>query len=314
MRADPWALGGITVAWRLRRSKQIIQGVRVNLGKRGLSLTVGGKLGRVTVGPSGTHVGASIPGTGVYMTQKMGSAEDTTAPSDGSHGRSAQLPAQVVSLVTLIRALPPREPGTAGVLVALFGSPKRSALRVIESAEASPSPDKDAAVSAAVAQAPGSWSVEREAGLYFSERGDAAAALHHFAEAANRFPGDRTLYYLMAADAAIDVGNVQYAIGALEPYVSSVDPDGDVGALVLTTLASAYLRSGDSARSLELLARLPLRRQNLSDALLAALCVRACANRSVGKKAQAKKDIDRVYAHRPDFPMLDSASHEVLGD
>lgn len=295
---------------RFRRTMKIAPGVRLNLGKRGASVTVGGKLGRVTTGPSGTRLGASVPGTGAYMSQKVGSSQRPASSRAGA----AQPGQHVGTLESIVRSIPPRESGTSGLLAVLTGSVKRQALQSIRRASMSPSDEGDAAVTAAVAQAPDSWTVRREAGFYFLKRDAAAVALSHLAEAANRFPGDRTLYHVMAADAAADAGNCAWAVSALQPYVPRVDPEGDLGALVLTTLARASLKAGDSSRSLELLGRLPLRRRNLSDTLLYALCVRACANRAVGKKAQAKKDIDRVYAHRPDFPMLEDAAREALAE
>jgi tetratricopeptide (TPR) repeat protein len=300
------------MAMRFRRSMKIAPGLRINLGKRGLSLTAGGKLGRVTVGPSGTHVGSSIPGTGIYMTQKVGSSQRSSAPRSRPSQPAAQQ--QAGTLRSLVRGVPPKESGTSGLVAMLSGSEKRKALQAISRAAAAPSAEADGIVSAAVAQSSDSWTVRREAGLYFLQRGDPATAVSHLAEAANRFLGNRTLYYLLAADTAVDAGNYAYAVAALEPYVAEADPDSDIGALVLTTIANASLKAGDASRSLELLTRLPLRKQNLGDTLLYALCVRACANRATGKKAQAKKDIDRVYAHRPDFPMLGEATKEVLAD
>jgi len=197
---------------------------------------------------------------------------------------------------------------------AISKNPKRQALAAISQAVAAPCEESDAAVRAWVESARDSWTVQREAGLYFIGRENPGTAVTYLAEAANRFPGDRTLYYLVAADAAIDAGNFEYACAALEPYVQRSDPEDEIGGLVFTTLANAAHRAGDSHRALELLARLPLRRQKLSESLLYALCVRACANRAVGKKAQAKKDIDRVYAHRPDFAMLQDAAAEALAE
>lgn len=299
------------MATRFRRTMKIAPGLKVNFGKRGVSLTAGGKLGRVTVGPSGTHVGASIPGTGLYMTQKVTSTQPTASVT-ASPSRYAQQ--QVGSVETLLRSIPPKEAGTSGLFAALSGSQKRKGLQLIACAMASPSVESDAIVDAVVNQSPDSWTIRREAGLYFVHRGNAAMALGHLSQAANLFPGDRTLYYFVAADAAIDAAKYDYAISALERYVPNANPESDIGALLLTTLAKAHLKSGGASRSLEMLSRLPLRRKHLGDALLYALCVRACANRAIGKKAQAKKDIDRVYAHQPDFPLLKEASLEALAD
>ncbi|MFT8537984.1 DUF4236 domain-containing protein [Bifidobacterium aquikefiri] len=69
------------MGWRFRKS---IGGkyFRVNLGKHGVTSTTFGKRGmpHVTVGESGTRVGASIPGTGLYYSQRIDNATTTQLP------------------------------------------------------------------------------------------------------------------------------------------------------------------------------------------------------------------------------------------
>lgn len=50
-----------------------MSGVRLNFSKKGMGVRVGGKHGGVSVGPGGSRVSASIPGTGIYYTKKIGS-------------------------------------------------------------------------------------------------------------------------------------------------------------------------------------------------------------------------------------------------
>jgi hypothetical protein len=57
----------------------------VNLGKRGLSATIGGWAARVTAGPSGTRFGSSLRGTGLYYSNKVG----TTGAAPGGDSRVA---------------------------------------------------------------------------------------------------------------------------------------------------------------------------------------------------------------------------------
>lgn len=57
------------MGWNVRRSRQIIPGVRVNLSKRGLGLSVGPKHAKISVSPGRritTNIG--IPGTGIRYT------------------------------------------------------------------------------------------------------------------------------------------------------------------------------------------------------------------------------------------------------
>lgn len=53
------------MGFRLHKSFKILPGVRINLSKRGIGTSLGGKGFHVANGPSGTRTTASIPGTGV---------------------------------------------------------------------------------------------------------------------------------------------------------------------------------------------------------------------------------------------------------
>jgi tetratricopeptide (TPR) repeat protein len=54
------------VSWRFRRSIGLGKGVRINLSKSGVGLSVGGKVVRAGVGPRGAYRTFRIPGTGLY--------------------------------------------------------------------------------------------------------------------------------------------------------------------------------------------------------------------------------------------------------
>jgi hypothetical protein len=60
------------MAWRLRffRRCRILPGVTLNFSKRGVSLSLGGRGGRVTYWPRGTTETVGIPGTGIYWTKR----------------------------------------------------------------------------------------------------------------------------------------------------------------------------------------------------------------------------------------------------
>jgi hypothetical protein len=54
------------MAWRYQRRKQLLPGVRANIGKRGLSsLSFGGRGARVSVGQRGTQGTLTALGTGL---------------------------------------------------------------------------------------------------------------------------------------------------------------------------------------------------------------------------------------------------------
>src|ERR1700716_1806153 len=54
--------------FRFRRSKRILPGVRLNLSKSGMSVSMGPRGAHYTVGPRGTRTTVGIPGTGLSYT------------------------------------------------------------------------------------------------------------------------------------------------------------------------------------------------------------------------------------------------------
>jgi hypothetical protein len=53
------------MGWRFQRRKTLLPGVRLNLGKRGPSVSVGRRGARITAGRSGLAATVSLLGTGL---------------------------------------------------------------------------------------------------------------------------------------------------------------------------------------------------------------------------------------------------------
>jgi hypothetical protein len=60
---------------RLWRRAKLLRGLRLNLSKSGLSLTLGGKYAKVTYGKRGTTETLSLPATGLRVTRHEPPAE-----------------------------------------------------------------------------------------------------------------------------------------------------------------------------------------------------------------------------------------------
>lgn len=61
------------MSMRFRKSLKILPGVKVNLGKKSVGLSLGNKYGGVTVNSgSGVHTRTSLPGTGISFIDKIG--------------------------------------------------------------------------------------------------------------------------------------------------------------------------------------------------------------------------------------------------
>lgn len=84
-----------------RKSFKIAPGVRLNVGKKGVSsVSIGGKGARVNVGKKGTRTTLSAPGTGLsYSTFKSHSKQKTDS---GSEQPSSSLVANIVAVLIVI--------------------------------------------------------------------------------------------------------------------------------------------------------------------------------------------------------------------
>ena len=73
------------MGWRLRRSIKIMPGVRVNLGKRGTSISFGIRGLRTTVGNGRSTTTVGIPGTGLAFTtsRRIAGSSNAVASTGG---------------------------------------------------------------------------------------------------------------------------------------------------------------------------------------------------------------------------------------
>ncbi len=76
------------MAIRFRKSRKIAPGVRLNIGKRGVSASVGARGASVSAGKGGLHANLGAPGTGISTRHRLdgapgageGGQEDAAAP------------------------------------------------------------------------------------------------------------------------------------------------------------------------------------------------------------------------------------------
>ena len=69
------------MAWGFKKRIKIAPGLHVNIGKRGVSARVGGRVAGVTVGSDGTKVSANLPGTGLSVRKKISGGRSRTPPA-----------------------------------------------------------------------------------------------------------------------------------------------------------------------------------------------------------------------------------------
>lgn len=297
------------------------------MGKRGVSVRLGGRGFGLTLGTSGARVSAGIPGTGIYMTKKLSAAgagggrtrvstppvpePAAPKPEPGTQPPTTWLATTILLTLFGFSELPPALLGaavTGWVTWRGYRSPKYVALKEIRAARKLAGTNAgaaDEAVRAAAARAADSWTVQREAAAYFVARDDLNTALEYFGRAIRLWPGDPRGVMLQACAVADEAGNFPWIIETLEPHVASMRPDeSDLDVALLGAFALAQVGVGQPGIALEITKRLPLQRRNLTTPLLVGLCVRALAKHALGQKASARRDLDRVYAADPGFPLL----------
>ena len=77
---------------RFRKYISIIPGVKVNISKSGFSTTIGPKGASVNVGKRGVFVNAGLPGTGIFMRERISAknSKDSEAPRDDTWAIESQ--------------------------------------------------------------------------------------------------------------------------------------------------------------------------------------------------------------------------------
>ena len=59
------------MGFRFRRSIRIAPGIHLNIGKSGLSTSIGGKGATINIGERGTRGTVGLPGTGISYSEKI---------------------------------------------------------------------------------------------------------------------------------------------------------------------------------------------------------------------------------------------------
>jgi len=68
------------MAWRFRRSIKILPGLRLNIGKKGASISAGPKGFTTTIGKTGVHQNVGLTGTGLSYRTKIGAPRPSGSP------------------------------------------------------------------------------------------------------------------------------------------------------------------------------------------------------------------------------------------
>jgi hypothetical protein len=101
------------MSFRFRRSFKIAPGLRLNVGKRGVSLSAGVRGAHVTVGRTGVTQSIGIPGTGLSFTSRRGRSRRRVSQSARSVESSAPAPVIAADRFGIFAAPIPETAGRA---------------------------------------------------------------------------------------------------------------------------------------------------------------------------------------------------------
>lgn len=84
---------------KFRKSVKIAPGVRVNLGKKSSSVSVGNKYGGYNIGSKGTRARVSAPGTGLSYSERINKPKRQSAPQEPkSHSGAEWIAALIIGV------------------------------------------------------------------------------------------------------------------------------------------------------------------------------------------------------------------------
>lgn len=85
---------------RFRRSVKIVPGVRLNFSKSGMSTTIGTRGATMTFSKKGTYANIGLPGTGLYMREKISGSKRTSRYSRSGIYTTTQYPSDYYTGIT----------------------------------------------------------------------------------------------------------------------------------------------------------------------------------------------------------------------
>lgn len=315
--------------FRFRRSMRILPGVRMNLSKSGMSVSMGPRGAHYTVGPRGTRTTVGIPGTGLSYTTYSSHharraaeqhAKPATVASPGmfvsSPSRSVPMtPAAklgwgitllILGLILLAAVWP------IGILILIGGGalvwvamkqrkePKWRIRNLLRKALQNPA-SRNQLLQQAINIDPENPEALAACAENAYQTGDWSKASELYKHYLLKAPDDEQAE-LHLGFSYLNGEEVDAALPHLEKIRARSAPGQRPG--LINAVAVAFLKKGDPNQAMEILKTLPLRRQNLDELLLQGLFLRSIAHYGLHQTNAAMSDLDRLYAINPAYPDL----------
>lgn len=310
------------MGFRFGKSINLGGGARVNLSRSGVGLSVGGKGGRVGIGPRGGYSSLNIPGTGISYggrtgggrsrgaRAKKGGASRGAAHRYGSVGStSAWAVFGVVVTVVVAIAQPVAGMAVLGAWLLWRSRPKQKAKRLARRALSMVKQNPAAAMS-----------LLEEAHKLFPENDQIlylAGAASHDAEdfkMSARFLGELRRRVPEAFRAELLLGHAYFRTGehdrAIE-VLQQIPEESEDHTKALLLMGTVFSQREDYESAVETFRRGPLRKRKLDEDLKELHYQLATHYEHLGDKAAAKRHYRRVYTTDVGYRDVNQRLHKL---
>lgn len=307
------------MAWGFRKSVKI-GGMRVNFSKRGIGASVGVKGARFGVNSRGSYLSSSIPGTGLYSTQYLGSQKrsgsrrpsranslSTSEPLSPETWKNILIGVAIISSlifpVLLIVTLP------AGAY--LIFAPSEKAKRKFKKAQKlfSNSQYKEAVTLLEEGHTfdEKNQPIQRLLGFSYHNAGEFEKALPLLEDALQKSPGDSQIQLLLA--------NAYHKIGQYEKALAiaqNIPEEFEQYIKAIQLIGACFFSQKQYDLAIEAFKRAPLGKRNLDDDLKEVHYNLATIYEAIGNTKSALKHLQKIYSQ--DIAFRDVADRvELLG-
>ncbi|MGI6286605.1 tetratricopeptide repeat protein [Neomoorella humiferrea] len=315
------------MGWRFRKSVRIAKGVRLNLSKRGVGVSVGGKGFRVGIGPRGAYTSTSIPGTGLYAINYFGKQKNRDLPKvmqkasdqSESEGFNFEIPPELASnstssalgclwfLISVIFFFIWWPLGVVGIISQIVWAAK--------SLNSTTGKAKNYFQQGKIALQKGEWqqaldaflkvlevkpevnSLYREIALLYRRLDNPEEAIKYFEKYLAHYPDDAVTKLNYAVTLGT-VGQYQKAIEVLQGLPTEMKQE----LVVINALASAFLGLNKPELALEILEKGPVRsRKTMNEQMKLFRYLLGLTYKQLGETEKALKQFYKIYAEDTDY-------------
>ncbi|GEA16296.1 hypothetical protein E308F_25400 [Moorella sp. E308F] len=315
------------MGWRFRKSIRIAKGVRLNLSKRGVGLSVGGKGFRVGIGPRGAYTSTSIPGTGLYSINYFGKnksrdfskAEQNVSSQPKIEGYNLDIPPELATsttytslgclwfLISVIFLFIWWPLGVLGIIIQIAWASK--------SANSPTGKAKNHFLQGKIALQKGEWQkaleeflkvleIKPEIILLYREIAFLYRRLDNPEEAAKYFEK----YLASYPDDAVIKLNYASTLGITKQYhkaieiLQSLPPEMKQELVVINALASAFLGLNKPELALEVLEKGPVRsRKSMDEQMKLFRYLLGITYKELGENNKAIKQFYKIYVEDTEY-------------